>query len=144
MSIEIKPCPWCGGKGHQAVKSVAPSSELFHAWIECRGCRASGPIGKGEPHDTCLLTAVQAWNRLTRPILETGEPVPPVTTAEVVVRLELIVRVDQVWGGDCPTKQVHRQAIQYARDVVEKVIVQKDCLRIGSTFDTRVIMKIRE
>jgi len=57
--IELKPCPFCGGK------AVLFSGILFSASAEvrCKKCGARTMVYKGQNYSDVVLLASQAWNR---------------------------------------------------------------------------------
>lgn len=67
---ELKPCPFCGGKGK--IKAASKERIGFTIWCECENCyaQAGGYCPNMEKEDTtiesidsCRKKAVEAWNR---------------------------------------------------------------------------------
>lgn len=48
---ELQPCPWC-----PSTKALLCSDAPHKCWVECYGCGARGPIGKG------FAAARRLWN----------------------------------------------------------------------------------
>lgn len=66
----LKPCPFCGGKGK--IKAAKGDHAEFAIWCECENCYAqSGGYSADiknedlaiENIDSCKNEAVEAWNR---------------------------------------------------------------------------------
>jgi hypothetical protein len=56
MSIDLKPCPFCGGLAHP------PSDTLFKR-VSCQNCGASGNSFAG--NDVAIKKAIENWNART-------------------------------------------------------------------------------
>ena len=65
MSIELKPCPFCGcGVIAGPHISSCGDSSAQEAWVECEACNASRmfTFGRGIPDSKALEMIAEAWN----------------------------------------------------------------------------------
>lgn len=59
MEVELKPCPFCGGKAELIRWSIWEGSEITD-FVQCTECTADGKHFHDEPDK-----AIAAWNRRT-------------------------------------------------------------------------------
>lgn len=57
--IELKPCPFCGGKPKS--RSARAAEDVMDAWVQCTSCDALGPVIEGAyaEHEA----AARSWNQ---------------------------------------------------------------------------------
>ena len=90
---ELKPCPFCGGKGHLS-KDPDPDHGDFYC-IKCSGCRSKSP--EFHASETCPIFFGQvrdAWN--TRADLCTSSP----TDERVKALVDAATRLADLWDND--------------------------------------------
>lgn len=83
MSVELKPCPFCGGEGRIRQKQMRFIGQNYLGWIkerrgfyiQCRRCKARGGLASAEVIRKGMMTedsvwreelvngAIEAWNR---------------------------------------------------------------------------------
>ena len=68
--IELKPCPFCGGKAELKRKQFAEDASEA-AWIECKNCGAASAIfsiglhripPRAKADDNCFKVVMDVWN----------------------------------------------------------------------------------
>lgn len=72
MGIELKPCPFCGGKAHM----LGGAFFSVHRCVECRRCGARTMDYKSETWRDAERMAAIAWNRRAEdevPLVEVDE-----------------------------------------------------------------------
>lgn len=63
--IELKPCPFCGGKANLKVNTECAGfgCNVTKAYVECEQCGARGETGDNYFHDNIKIIAILGWNR---------------------------------------------------------------------------------
>lgn len=65
MKNELKPCPFCGGEA-EVVNRREIQGEQLTAYVECKGCGASGKIvfqTLNKRDIEYISEAIEAWER---------------------------------------------------------------------------------
>ena len=64
MSVDLKPCPFCGGE-------AALTNYVIEAAVKCARCPATITVAHGPYDDTGVEGAVDAWNTRTASVSPT-------------------------------------------------------------------------
>ena len=71
MSIELKPCPWCGAPAERRIGDTGPTN-AYRKWVECTVCTCRTSVHLTEDADD--RPADDAWNALPRALVWTTDP----------------------------------------------------------------------
>ncbi|WP_340611132.1 Lar family restriction alleviation protein [Xenorhabdus bharatensis] len=64
MSIEIKPCPFCGGENLGVDHEHDKRNGLYDSWVICFECDSKGPISYyNKSKDDAVDNAINLWNK---------------------------------------------------------------------------------